>query len=341
MRVLVTGGTGFIGSHTTAAIREAGHQVRLLVRDPVKMRLVFEARGIEIDDFVVGDVTDAEAVAKALEGCEGLVHTAAVVALEAGRAREVLDTNARGVELAVGGACERGFSSIVYVSSLGALFTPGGPPISADSPLATTPSAYARSKADGERAVRALQEAGAPIRSTYPSGVIGPDDPGLSEGNHTIRTFLKDLMLITSSGFQTVDVRDLAAVHAALLDDAVPSGRYVVGGHLLPWAEVVALMDEITGRRIRRIAVPGAVLRALGGVGDVVKRVFPFDFPLTREVMDFATQWPGAVESPLLRDLGLTFRPVRETYADTIRWLHRAGHVTDEQAGKLASTDGA
>jgi nucleoside-diphosphate-sugar epimerase len=336
MRVLVTGGTGFIGSHTTAAICAAGHQVRLLVRDPAKMRRVYEARGIEIDDFVVGDVTDADAVTKALEGCEALVHTAAVVALEAGRAREVLETNARGVELVVGGACERGFSSIVYVSSLGALFSPGGPPISADSPLATTRSAYARSKADGERTVRALQEAGAPIRCTYPSGVIGPDDPGLSEGNHTIRTFLKDLMLITSSGFQTVDVRDLAAAHAALLDAGVPAGRYVVSGHLLPWADVVALVDEVTGTRVRRVTVPGSVLRVLGVIGDVVKRVYSFDFPLTREVMDFATQWPGAVESPLLRNLGLTFRPSHETYTDTIRWLHREGHVTDEQAGKLA-----
>jgi nucleoside-diphosphate-sugar epimerase len=275
-------------------------------------------------------------VAKALDGCEALVHTAAVVALEAGRAREVLDTNARGVELVVGGACERGFTSIVYVSSLGALFTPDGPPISSESPLANARSAYGRSKADSEQTVRAYQAAGAPICSTYPSGVIGPDDPGLSEGNHTIRTFLKDLMLITSSGFQTVDVRDLAAAHAALLDPAVPSGRYVVGGHLLAWADVAALIDEVTGRRVRRVALPGGLLRALGRVGDVVKRVYPFDFPLTGEAMDFATQWPGAVNSALLHDLGVSFRSAHETYADTIRWLFREGHVTAAQAGRLS-----
>ena len=78
MRVLVTGGTGFVGSHSVDAIRAAGHDVRLLVRDPAKAKRVFASRDLAADDLVVGDVTDAICVERALEGCDAVVHAAAV-----------------------------------------------------------------------------------------------------------------------------------------------------------------------------------------------------------------------------------------------------------------------
>jgi hypothetical protein len=109
-----------------------------------------------------------------------------------------------------------------------------------------------------------------------------------------------------------------------------------VSGSYLPWAGVIALMDELTGRRVRRLSINAPLLRALGRVGDLVKHVYPFDFPLSGEAMDFATQWPGVVCSPAIEALGIRFRDGRETYADTIRWLFRAGHLSPEQAGKLA-----
>lgn len=334
MRVLVTGATGLIGSHTAAAVRAAGHDLRLFVRDPAKAKRVFAPRGTEIAEIVTGDVTDAAAVNRALEDCDAVIHTAAVVALESGRSGEVLATNPRGVENVVGGAAERGIERILYVSSAGALFTPGGPSIRADSPLGTARSAYARSKADAERSVRHLQEAGAPIRTIYPPAVIGPDDPGLSEGNHTIRTFLKDTMVMTSSGFQLVDVRDLAVLHVELLD--ADPGRYVAAGHLLTWPELADLIDGVTGTRVRRVPAPGPLLRALGRVGDVVKRVWPFDFPLTREAMEFATQWPGLEPSPRVQEMGVRFRPPSETLVATIAWLYRAGHLPARRVGRLA-----
>ena len=184
-------------------------------------------------DVVIGDVTEPSAVAKALDGVDAVVHCAAVVAIEARRAREVQDTNLRAVELVVGGAAERGVGAIVYVSSLGALFAPGAP-LSERSPIAAAKSPYARSKAEGEAYVRKLQDAGAPIRTVYPPGIIGPDDPGLSEGNHTVRAFLRQLMADTSTGFEVVDVRDLAALIAALVSPAAAPGRYVVSGAYLP-----------------------------------------------------------------------------------------------------------
>jgi nucleoside-diphosphate-sugar epimerase len=336
VKVLVTGGTGFTGSHTAAALVAAGHEVRLLVRDAGKVRRVFEPHGFEPRDVVVGDMTDAGAVAKALAGCDGVVHSAALVDLRRASARRVEETNARGVELVVGGAAERGLARIIYVSSLSVFFVPGGPPVSPELPIAPATTAYARSKAQAEVYVRLLQEKGAPIAISYPAGIVGPDDPGMSDANHAVYSWYRDTGVVTSSGFQCVDVRDVAALHVRLL--TLPAGphRYGAAAEMLSWAELYERLDRLTGARLRRLSVPGWLMRAAGSAGDVVKRVYDFNFPLTRDAMEFATQWPGADASRTTRELGLAFRPVEETYRDTLAWLHRAGHLEARHVGRLA-----
>jgi nucleoside-diphosphate-sugar epimerase len=243
MRVLVTGGTGFIGSHTTVALLEAGHEVCLLARDPAKLEGVFGAHGLAVPDHRVGDIGDAASVRRALAGCE---------------AREVLETNPRGVENVLGGALELGLSRMIYMSSLGALFRPNQPLVSAEVPVVPGEAAYARSKSDAELIVRRLQDQGAPIRTVYPAAVLGPDDPTLSPANQALRTFVRYLAFSSSSGFQFVDVRDLATVQARLLElEGVP-GRHIAAGHFLRWHEFADAIVAVTGVRQRRLSVPGA-----------------------------------------------------------------------------------
>jgi nucleoside-diphosphate-sugar epimerase len=336
MRVLVTGGTGFIGSHTARALVREGHDVRLLVRDPAKARRVFAALGMPVPECVVGDMVDEAAVSKALDGVEAVVHAAALVALEAGRAQDVLESNARGVRAVIGGAVSAGIGRIVYVSSVSALFQPGGPAIHPDSPVVQGTTAYARSKSQGEEVVRRWQGEGAPIHTTYPTAVVGPDDPGLSESNHAIQTFLRDTMVMTSGGFQLVDVRDLARVHTRLLAHPGRSGRHIVSGRYFHWRDLADLIDDLTGQRVGRLPVPGALLRAAGRVGDWVKRVRPFDFPLTSEAMAFATRWQPVEDRGTVEALGIRYREARETLADTLRWMSGEGHLTESQIGRVA-----
>jgi nucleoside-diphosphate-sugar epimerase len=336
MLVALTGGTGFVGSHTAVALLEAGHRVRLLVRDASKLKRVFDSRGVVVDDFLVGDVTDPATVDQLLAGCDAVVHAAAVVALEAARANEVRDTNERSVELVVGGAARRGLRPIVYVSSAGALFTPGGPPLHGDSPVGVTSTAYGESKARAERYVRGLQQAGAPILTVYPTGVIGPDDPGLTEANRALSIFLDLVAPVTTSGYQPVDVRDLARLHVVLVESGLHVGRYMAAGEYAPWNDLYDRVERLTGRRLRRVPMPAMLLRGAGRIADVVKRVAPFDLPLTLESMLFATRWPTADASATERDLNVRFRDLDETLRDTYRWLFRAGHLTERQIGKLA-----
>src|SRR5690606_13630374 len=94
--------------------------------------------------------------------------------------------------------------------------------------------AYRRSKTDCERHVRRLQQQGAPIQVTYPTAVLGPEDPGFSESNAALWRFLAQVVPITNSGFQIVDARDIAKIHRLLLEQGAPAireqGRYMVGG---------------------------------------------------------------------------------------------------------------
>jgi len=338
MRVMITGGTGLAGSHTVRRFLDEGHSVRLLVRSADKVRQVFDPLGIGIPegDVIVGDITDADSVGRAMDGCDAVYHGAALVSMRRAMAKTVLETNARGVEFVVGGAVRRGLPSIVYVSSSSIFFTPGGEPIHLDMPIAPGTTAYAQSKAQGEHEVRRMQAEGAPIRISYPTGIVGPDDPGLSDANGALYIFFKQTGITTSSGYQIVDARDLAELHLRLLELPEGSARYLAAGPFLDWGETYRVLDEVTGTRLRRFPMPGPPLRVLGTIGDWIKRVYDFEFPLTRDAMEYATQWPGCSGEGTTRDLGVEFRDARETYTDTLRWMYEAGHLNAKHVGRLA-----
>lgn len=335
MRVLVTGATGLIGAHTTFELLRAGHQVCLLVRNRDKAERYFRAHHVEVADLVVGDMCDVQAVRKALQGCDALVHAAAVVGVERSRAEEIYRSNLQAIHAVMDTAMEMAIPNIIYVSSIGALSTDRErllkEVVDESAPLGESREAYRRSKTECERYVRQLQQAGAPIQIVYPTAVLGPDDPGLSESNNGLRIFVSQVIPVSSSGFQLVDARDIAVVHRLLLERGAPAnreeGRYLLGGHYYPWPEMADLLDKCSGRKLWRLKMPGSVWIAIGVVFDAVKAVLPFDFPLTRESTTLVSRWVPVSSEKVKRELGLQFRPGEETVTDSIGWLRRAGHL--------------
>ena len=173
MTELVTGGTGFIGSHVAARLVEGGQAVRLLVRDAAKIARVPALIDTASLDVVVGDVTDRESVARALDGCTAVVHAAAHVSLAEREAARAEAVNVGGTRLVVGGASERKLTT-VYVSSV-SVFGVGHERVTINTPLTDGGGAYTRSKVTAERFVRELQEQGSAVSVVYPSGVLGPE----------------------------------------------------------------------------------------------------------------------------------------------------------------------
>ncbi len=324
MRALVTGATGFVGFHTAVALRNAGHEVRALVRSPEKAARVLGPLGLGREALAVGDMADKAAVREALRDCDAVVHAAAEVSVTRPGAATAFDRNAEGARRVLGGAAEAGVARILFVSSLQAVYDPQRGLPAPDLPPVEARTRYGRSKAESERFARKLQEGGAPLSIVYPSGVIGPDDPGLSESVRAYRGFLRAMIL--AGGTQFVDVRDLARLHRRLLERG-GRARVVAAGHFFRWGELAGRIEAITGARIRRIRAPGAVLRALGSLGDRMARFTGRSLPLTREAMEVATRWEPVPDSPEVAELGVRWRDPDETLTDLYRSLVRAGRL--------------
>jgi len=333
VKVLVTGGTGFVGSHAVAALLRAGHKVRLLIRNPRKIRHALEARGITIDDYVIGDMTDTEIVRKALNGCDAALHAAAT--LYGGN--EIRVANLQGARNVLGIASELGLDPILFTSTVGAMFPPAGEHFTVDDPIRGLTTSYGRSKTESERFARDLQARGAPIVCIYPAAVFGPDDPGPGESTKGLRDAIRYGWPIVAGGMSIIDVRDLAEIIAAALEAGRGPRRYMAGGHFASWSELADLCDSLRGKRALRIPMPAALLRGLGRLLDAAKRIVPFDYPITHEAAEMMTRFVPCDSRATVEQLGIGFRPTAHTLEDTIRCLYETGAISARAAGRIAS----
>ncbi len=325
MKVLVTGGTGFVGSWTAQAVEGAGHQVRFLVRTPEKLDRAAGALGVDVSDFMVGDITDREAVRAALEGCDAVVHCAAVVALGPGAAEKMRETNLAGARNVLGQAVELGLGNAVYVSSIAAVFSRDLTLLTADLPVAEGLDDYGVSKARVEEYVRGLQDEGAPIHITYPGAVIGPPaGDQLGEATEGVVAASRLRVIPGREAAWTVcDVRDLGRVHAALLTYEGPPARWAAGGIRLRAADIARGLAEANGRRMIHLPVPDGLLRTFGRVQDRLG----LHTPLTEAAMEYYTRMPESDNGPLERELGVTFRDPYVTLSDAVSGLRAAGRL--------------
>ena len=342
MKVFITGATGFVGAHTALALLKTGHEVRLLVRNADAARRYFTQHGYTVDDVLVADIRDEEKIRPAMKDCDAVLHAAAIVALDPARAQETYDNNVQGMKAVIGSACELGIRNIVYVSSLSALFWPDLPRTDESTPLAPCKEPYSRSKRDSDEYVRGLQAQGYPIQITYPSAVVGPDDPKLSEANHGLIAFITKGIPMTTTGFQAVDVRDLAQAHRFLLEHPLTSdfenGRFIIGGHYYPWTEFRKQLETGMGRRLLAFRSPAALLRGMGATVDALQRVIRFKTQVSAEAMSFVTQWSPADSTKYLNHSGLHFRGGEETFTNTFRWMAKAGHLPRRDIARLNTT---
>jgi len=339
MRVAITGGTGFVGAHTVRAVLAAGHDVRLLARDPARIAETLGALGVASDDVVVvpGDMTDGAAVQRLVEGADAAIHAAAVVSLEKARGPEVLAANPEGTRIVVEAALAAGADPVVHVSSTASLFRRGLTRLDTDLPPADLTSAYGRSKALAEAWVRARQDEGAPITITYPAGVIGPPaGPAAGEVSAAVATHLRSGMLpVPKATWSIVDARDIAAVHVACLQAGRGPRRYMCGGNYMSMIELSAIYRQLTGRRMPTVRAPGSAFRALGRINDALGRFVSIDTIFTGEAMDIFTSWCPTDDHVTHEQLGVEWRDPADSLRETIVGLVTAGRVSPRHAGAL------
>jgi dihydroflavonol-4-reductase len=170
-----------------------------------------------------------------------------------------------------------------------------------------------------------------------PAAVWGPHDPRFGEGVTRATNVLKHRYpIVMPGGMHIADVRDVAAVLAAVMTPGRGPRSYMVAGHYIPMPALIRTLADLTGRRIRFATFPPWFLAAFGRTADLVQRRVSTRLPWDAEgiwVMNCAARCD---DSKTRSELGLEPRPLRETLADTVRWLVEAGQLTRRQAGRLA-----
>ena len=264
-KALVTGSTGFLGSHLVETLVERGDEVRCLVRRTSNLRWL---HGLPVE-YAVGELREADSLKRAVEGVEVVYHVAAALAATSDAQFDVV--NFHGTR-ALARACIESCTPLrrfVYVSSVAASgSSPDGRPLHEELPERPV-SAYGRSKLRGERALREVADV-LPVTILRPPVIFGPRDPNLLLFFRLVKRGIRLRM-----GLSRGSVTDLAyvgnVVRAATLAGATdtPSGEvYLVGeGVARTWAEIVDTLAEVLGVRGVRVQVPPLCTRFIGELG--------------------------------------------------------------------------
>ena len=339
MRVMVTGGTGFLGAHTVKALLDAGHEVHMLVRSEGRIGPALEPLGIsDFPSHTVGDVTDRTSVEQSLQGCDAVVHSASIYSFHAKQAAAIKSTNVTGTDNVLGIAHQMGLDPIVHVSSYVALLPPDGQILSPDSPVKTPSGVYFKSKADSDRIARAYQADGAPVVIVYPGVILGPHDPHWGEGPQVVKNVLMNPMnMFPPGGLQFVDVRDVAKIHAAVMEPKRGPRRFMATGIFSTPREIASNLSSVTGRNVRLLTLPAWSLWGTVMLADTVQKIFKIKLPITKEQFD-AVRWNARCDdSKTISELGIQYRDSQETLSEMVRWMHQTGGLSSKLAGKAAS----
>src|SRR3989449_4081256 len=238
MRVLVTGGTGYLGRAVLRALAARGHT-------PVVFTRTAAASGLP-GPLVTGDIRDRAAIARAAHGCDAICHMAALVSIWRPRARDFDEVNVGGLEHVLAAAAAAGIARVLYTSSFLAL-----PPAGHTSPIEAND--YQRTKVAADRLADARVGDGAPLIRVYPGVVYGPGS--FTEGNLIGRLISDHLrrrlpgLIGPEQPWSYAYVDDVAAGHCAALERGAIGGRYILGGDNASQHRVFGLVREITGRR--------------------------------------------------------------------------------------------
>ncbi len=338
MKVLVTGATGYLGSLVTKRLLLDGHEVRVVVRTPAKVAPLMEKLSVDPSELDVtqGDITDEGSVNAAVQGCEAVVHCAAIVATDPAQSQAMDETNLAGAQNVLGAAVAAGCDPIVHISSAAALFPFRTDPVTADHPVMGNDEAYGRSKAACERYARSLQDDGKPVVTVYPSSIVGPDDWNESINlSSAVMWFEKGFPIAKGLSGNYVDVRDVAAVVSACLEPGGGSKRLLAFGSHVDARAHVAALTEATGAKIKTFPTPRWFMWTWAQIGDLTRR-FGKDIVMTSDGYDYLFNCKPGDDSATSVATGVEFRPLVETFRDMARWMYEAGHVQGEKVGFLA-----
>jgi len=326
--VLVTGATGFVGAAVLRALVNRGETVRVLARPTSPKRNL----GGVACEIVIGDMTDAAAMTRAMLGVRHLYHVAADYRLWARDPGEIRRANLAGAEAVMRAALAAGVEKIVYTSSVATLrAADAATVVDETAPLAEAEAvgAYKQSKVASERLVeRMVADEGLPAVIVNPSTPIGPRDiKPTPTGRMVLEAAQGKIPAFVDTGLNLVHVDDVAAGHLKALEKGRIGERYVLGGQDMSLKAMLADIAQLTGRKAPTIALPRAPLYPLAFVAEGIAQITGREPMLTRDALKMASHHMFFSSAKAERELGYRARPHVEALADAIAWFRQAGYL--------------
>jgi len=306
MKVLVTGGTGYLGRAVVRALASRGHDLVVFARSASRSGLP----GAAVD----GDIRDRAALERAAAGCDAISHSAALVSIWRRRREDFDDVNVGGLRNVVAVAKTLGTPRVLYTSSFVAL-----PPRGRTEPLVAND--YQRTKVAADRLADEAVRDGCPLIRVYPGVLYGPGT--FTEGNLVGRLIADHLnhklpgLIGPENRWSYAYVDDVAAGHCAALEHGRVGGRYALGGENAPQRRVFELVQQLTGRR-PPARIPFPIADLLGAAEELRVTLFGGMPLVTRGAVEiFRHDW-SLDSSDAVRELGYTLTPLADGVARTL-----------------------
>ncbi|MBI3615741.1 MAG: NAD-dependent epimerase/dehydratase family protein [Candidatus Omnitrophica bacterium] len=325
---LVTGATGFVGSHVARKLLQSGERVRALVRRQSPLR---NLEGLEVE-FFYGDLTDRESVCQAVAGCRRVYHVAADYRLWAPDPALLYRTNVHGTRNILEAAQAAKVERIVYTSTVGALGIPhnGAGPGTEETPVTLQEMVghYKRSKFLAEAEAAAAARAGVPVVIVNPSTPVGERDVKPTPTGQMIVDFLNGRMpAYVETGLNLVDVEDVAEGHILAMEKGRVGERYILGNQNLTLKQILDILSGISRRPAPTVRLPRAAALGLGAISTGISFITKRSPRVPWEGVRMAGKRMFFDSSKAVRELGLPQSSIEGALGKAVAWFRQNGYA--------------
>jgi dihydroflavonol-4-reductase len=335
MPTLVTGASGFLGSHIARQLVARGDNVRVLLRPSSHNRAISDLSL----EYVTGDLRDPVSLERALKGVKRVFHVAADYRLWARRSKDIYESNVGGTKNLLMAAENAGVEQFIYTSTVAtiAVDRPQPPNESTETRLDEMIGHYKRSKWLAEQEVRNAAKNGAPIIIAMPTTPVGPWDWKPTPTGKIIVDFLNGkLPGYVDTGLNFVGVEECAAGHLLVADKGKSGERYLLGAENLTLKQVLDLLAKITGLRAPSMKISHGLALTAAYANTIFSRLTFREPQIPIEGVKIAQHKMFVDSSRAQRELG--FRPgsVAAALERAVRWYEANGYVSARRARRIA-----
>ena len=327
MRALVTGGSGFIGSHVVRQLLDRGWHVRVLQLPGEKL---LNLAGLDVER-VAGDVTDRGSVERAIAGCDHVYHLAALFALWLPRRQRMWEVNVDGTRNVLRACLDSGTQRVVHTSSI-AVF--GGQGLDRDATedsafaLRATGDFYSLTKWESHRVAKEFAERGLPVTIVAPCGPIGPGDVGPTPTGRLLLAAVQSPVAVAVHTISNlIDVRDCATGHLLAAERGSIGDTYLLGTANVSASELMGTARSLIYGSERACVVPAAVAEIAAHAALAYARTRRKAPLITPEAVRIGRLGLRADCRRAVKELGLPQRHIEDSVRDGLEWFAQHGYI--------------